>query len=1194
MGKFDLRNLLMAAAMIVASSFTGCNTEEVDYDTPYLKLSESSKTFDHSQSSYEFAVESNRPWKVTTEQDAQGVVPDWLRVQPDHGDGNGKFTVTVLSLEGIERMATLRVSTATVWEALRITQTGTIATTDLFYMSFGTAATSQPWPEPSGYTDWGASGEGVTDATSYSGDCTLRGKSNSDGYSDASGGVNAYLGWDKYFQINNISVVGGNQMNITFGCAYYDGSSDNVYKSEYITVEASTDGGSSWLPVTYTSAPTTSDRWYFSTGSVVLPVGATEFDLRFKGALSSGQLRIDDVTIVSQEAETPTEPQVMTGQASDVTSTTATLNGTYNFGTPATELGFEWKPSSAGDEAYQKVQGVGSVAFTAAISGLSATTSYDYKAYAIVEGQTYYGEVKSFTSDAAGAVLLKESMGTEGGSSSTYVDSYDGWLKEGLGATSVTYTGIASNKVTVRATSAGASKDYEGASGGNYVYFGNTQPNSFFVNNITVGGASNFTLSFGCNEYSSSQDNIVTAAELQVFYSTTGADDSYTQLTVPYAEVKDTWQFVSVSFTTPAPAQNLWLKFTSNVNSAISIDDITLRTTDNVNIEPAPKVTTTAPATSVGDNTATVGGSYTYTGSQTISKVGVAYKTASDPDFTEVDAASVTSPFTVDLTGLTLGTMYNYKAYVKIGSDTYYGNEETFTTTGTAVAKSIKELKALMTGTEDYTVAENITITGTVVSNYQTANMDYKSIVLQDSLEPGSGFTVRWPGSSGHEFAYGAELTVSAQGGTLSYYSGVLQLTPTATDKITATGKTNTPQPVSITVEQLNTNQYQGMYVAVPNSQVVTEDLSKTMCENSSWGNIQMETSGSGSGTYVMATKGGNYGATFKDESVPQLNGTLMGVAYINNTTVQVMPQALSDFQGWTDSRFGDPVGISFGDASFTATKGVANEALEGAFIEIPYTLASGSETYPNVVVTVMGAGIGTIPTSIPYNVSSVTAGAGTIRIPVTGTPAEGEVNFSVAGIDSDVITCSKTFVAAGAPGLTSLYYESFGNNDNSTASIDSYSGWLKEGQPNASYVVSTKKINLRKTNPSIGYDLVSGGSASGNFCAFFGTGVPNTLTVSGINIEGATNVKLYFGVCNVGNQTPKDWEEGEFTVEVSTNGGGSWTPVTFSLVNAASGAWKYATSTSEITSSSNFAIRFTATVASTYRLDDVQIMGVK
>ncbi len=107
-------------------------------------------------------------------------------------------------------------------------------------------------------------------------------------------------------------------------------------------------------------------------------------------------------------------------------------------------------------------------------------------------------------------------------------------------------------------------------------------------------------------------------------------------------------------------------------------------------------------------------------------------------------------------------------------------------------------------------------------------------------------------------------------------------------------------------------------------------------------------------------------------------------------------------------------MGISFGDASFTATKGVANEALEGAFIEIPYTLASGSETYPNVVVTVMGAGIGTIPATINYSVPSVTAGAGTIRIPVTGTPAEGEVNFSVAGIGSTAITCSKTFVAAG------------------------------------------------------------------------------------------------------------------------------------------------------------------------------------
>lgn len=1022
MRKFNLRNLLMAAAIVAASSFTGCNTEDVDYDTPYLKLSESSKTFDSSQSSYEFTVESNRPWKVTAEKDAQGVVPDWLRAQPDHGDGNGKFTVTVLALEGVDRQATLKVSTATVWEALRITQTGTIATTKLFYMSFGTAApSSQPdggWATPSNYTDWGDSGEGVTDATSFSGDCTLRGNSVSSGYTDASGGTNAYLGWDKYFQISNVSVSGGNQMDITFGCAYYDGSSDNVFKPEYITVEASADGGSTWLPVTYTSATTENDRWYFSSGSVVMPVGTTNLDLRFKGALSSGQLRIDDVTIVAREAEEPTEPQVITGQASDVTSTTATLNGTYNFGTAATELGFEWKKSDEGDDAYQRVQGVGSVAFTAAVSGLSATTSYDYRAYAVVDGQTYYGEVKSFTSDAAGTVLLKESMGTEDVSSKPSVDSYAGWLKEGLGANGVTYTGVAADKVTVRTSSGGASKDYDGASGVNYVYFGSNQPNSFFVNGINAGGATHFSLTFGCNKYvygASASDNVVTAADLQVFYSTTGTDDSYTQLTVPYSGIQGKWQLASVSFTTPAAAQNLWLKFTSHVNSAISIDDITLRTTDNVNIDPAPKVTTVTPATELGDNTATVGGSYTYTGSRTVDKVGVAYKKASDADFTEVDAAAVASSFTVALTGLTSGTTYDYKAYVKIGSDTYYGSEETFTTTG---ALSLLKISAIRAAAQNGEAVASGYIKAMVVSEASGKNLMSYQFVVEDGTEANSGIMINLAEQGAtHTYVPGDMLNIKMTGVTYNIYNDLIQLkVPGANvEKLTETG---TVTPVTITVDQMA--DYESMFVAIADAQVVVDDLSKKMGA----GSINMETE-SGK-RFVMYTKSS---AAFADDLVPQKMGTAEGIVGNYKGTMQLQPRTMADLSGMNQERFGAPVEIAFGTAEFTATKGVANEALEGAYIEIPYTRASGSETYPNVVVTVTGAGMGTIPATINYNVASVTAGAGTIRIPVTGTPAAGEVNFSVAGISTEAIICSKTFTAAGI-GEFSVIWNSYAFSD--------------------------------------------------------------------------------------------------------------------------------------------------------------------
>lgn len=99
-------------------------------------------------------------------------------------------------------------------------------------------------------------------------------------------------------------------------------------------------------------------------------------------------------------------PTVETGTAG-VTETTATLNGnvTADGGATVTARGFVYGTSAS--NLSQNVQsGTGTGSFTKALTGLTRSTTYYYKAYATNSAGTAYGEVKQFTTLAypAGAI----------------------------------------------------------------------------------------------------------------------------------------------------------------------------------------------------------------------------------------------------------------------------------------------------------------------------------------------------------------------------------------------------------------------------------------------------------------------------------------------------------------------------------------------------------------------------------------------------------------------------------------------------------------------------------------------------------------------------------------------------------------------------------------------------------------------
>lgn len=93
-------------------------------------------------------------------------------------------------------------------------------------------------------------------------------------------------------------------------------------------------------------------------------------------------------------------PTVLTGLASNVTPTTATLNGTVNPNGGATTYYFQWGSTTAyGNTTTVASAGSGSsvVAVSAAITGLATLTTYHYQLVATNSGGTSYGADSTFS-----------------------------------------------------------------------------------------------------------------------------------------------------------------------------------------------------------------------------------------------------------------------------------------------------------------------------------------------------------------------------------------------------------------------------------------------------------------------------------------------------------------------------------------------------------------------------------------------------------------------------------------------------------------------------------------------------------------------------------------------------------------------------------------------------------------------------
>ena len=285
------------------------------------------------------------------------------------------------------------------------------------------------------------------------------------------------------------------------------------------------------------------------------------------------------------ESSPVSDPAVTTDNATDVDRTTATLNGTIlnPDNVNLTAKGFEWKPSSATEYTPVTVTGDG---LTYDLTGLTAGTSYTYRAFISSAAGTVYGDDISFTT------LTQDPT----------VATNDASAVEDRAAT---LNGTITNPDSLTITSKGFKWKISSAT----EYTPVNVTGDEFTYNVTglTGGT----------EYS-----------FKAFMVFEG--DSL------YGEEK--------TFTTKA----------------------------------SPTVATNA-ATSVGENTATLNATITNPDEIGITSKGFEWKVSNATDFN--DTVTVTgNEFTYNLTGLTAGTNYTYRAFIVTAGGTIYGDNVNFET----------------------------------------------------------------------------------------------------------------------------------------------------------------------------------------------------------------------------------------------------------------------------------------------------------------------------------------------------------------------------------------------------------------------------------------------------------------------------------------------------------------------------------
>ena len=428
-----------------------------------------------------------------------------------------------------------------------------------------------------------------------------------------------------------------------------------------------------------------------------------------------------------------TQPTVATGEATDIASTSATLNGTISNpdNVTITAQGFEWK--TAEDSNYTTVNASGET-MSYNLTGLTANTGYSYRAFVTTAEGTGYGEEVSFTTlTAEDSVVVDEKScsGTptvtdyEGNEYATVQIGNQCWMRENIRSTHYSDgTAIAAGSDT------SATEAYYYTPGGSihYGYLYNWKA----VMHNSSGSQSNPSgvqgiCPTGWHVPSKAEWNqLVDYVRSQNQYLCNDNSDSYIGKALadttgwisgesPCAVGNDQSSNNSTGFSalpagiytsygynqfgrqamfwtsTEAPNGYVWYRhinyYFSNIYSGenLMFAGYSVRClsdeTGGGTAQTQPTAATEE-ATDITSTSATLNGTVSNPDNVTITAQGFEWKVTEGGNYTTVDASGESMSY--NLTGLTANTGYSYRAFVTTAEGTSYGEEVSFTTTAAA------------------------------------------------------------------------------------------------------------------------------------------------------------------------------------------------------------------------------------------------------------------------------------------------------------------------------------------------------------------------------------------------------------------------------------------------------------------------------------------------------------------------------
>ena len=512
-----IRNFFACATAALAM-IVGCQEEVQNLGTPDISISTNEMTFEVAGGDQELTVSATRDWSVSTD-------ADWVVVSPESGVGSLEpqtVTVSVLENTGMDRTADLKFTIGMKSKYLTVSQAGP--------------------------------GGSVEALIVYSNDFDKEEATKTYGSNNGSWPyLDQFEGW------KNQTGTGAANVTYTFQgmSARANSTSDSNY-SDY--------AGSGKNNMFFGSAA------YFSTNNIALN-GATGLTLTFgteKYSQDNGSVFTNSEykIFLSNDGAKWVEltDYTFAGGTTEGRWNIATANFTVPEGTENLSICMQVTVASSyrmDDMKLVMSEGGAAVDFSKGVE-------IDFAA-----GNTG-GNQGGGASDASAIYSnnYDKSAAAQGSNGWPFLDNSDAWKNAaGTGAANVTY---ASKNVTVRnnSNSNGNYSDYEG-SGMNNIFFGKDYP-YFATKNISLGGATGLTLTFGTEKYSQDFGSKFTNSEYHIYLSNDGT--KWVELTdYTFAGTADgRWNVATANFTVPAGTENLSICMQVDVASAYRLDDFKL------------------------------------------------------------------------------------------------------------------------------------------------------------------------------------------------------------------------------------------------------------------------------------------------------------------------------------------------------------------------------------------------------------------------------------------------------------------------------------------------------------------------------------------------------------------------------------------------------------------------------------------